>query len=88
MDKAYPSKTPMVIRSLGLKTDPFRSQDEGEEILGPHVPYLSTIGALMYLVNNTQPNIAFIVNIIARHNAALTKRHWIGPQICEWHKRS
>ena len=58
MDKAYPSKTPMVVRSLGLNTDPFRPQDEGEEILGPHAPYLSAIGSLMYLANSTRPNIA------------------------------
>jgi len=29
MDKVYPSKTPIFIRSLGLNTDPFRPQDEG-----------------------------------------------------------
>jgi len=45
MDKAYPSKIPMVVQSLGLNTDPFKPQDEGEEILGPHVSYLSVIGA-------------------------------------------
>jgi hypothetical protein len=65
MDKSYPSKTPMVGRSLELKTDQFRPQDEGEEILGPHYPYLSAIGALMYLVNCTRPDIAFVVNLLA-----------------------
>jgi len=78
MDKAYPSKTPMVVWSLGLNTDPFRPQDEGEEILGPHVPYLSVVGALMYLANSIRPDIAFAVNLLARHSAAPTKRHWIG----------
>ena len=78
MDKSYPSKTPMVVRSLELKTDQFRPRDEGEEILGPHYPYLSAIGALMYLANCTRPDIAFAVNLLARHSAAPTKRHWTG----------
>jgi hypothetical protein len=54
MDKAYPFKTPMVVRSLEIKTDPFRPPDEGEETLGPQVPYLSAIEALMYLANSTR----------------------------------
>jgi hypothetical protein len=34
MDKAYPVKTPMVVRSLDMSKDPFLLKDEGEEILG------------------------------------------------------
>ena len=78
MDKSYLSKTPMVVRSLELKTDQFRPQDEGEEILGSHYPYLSAIGALMYLANCTGPDIAFAVNLLARHSVAPTKHHWTG----------
>ena len=78
MDKSYPSKTPKVVRSLELKTDQFRPRDEGEEITGPHYPYLSAIGALMHLANCTWPDIAFVVNFLARHSAAPTKRHWTG----------
>jgi len=73
MDKSYPSKTPMIVRSLEMETDQFRPQDEGDEILGPHVPYLSAVGVLMYLANCTRPNIAFVVNLLARHSAAPTK---------------
>jgi len=78
MDKAYSSKTPMVVRSLGLNTNPFRPQDEGGGILGPHVPYLSVVVSLMYLANSTIPDIAFAVNLLGRHSATPTKRHWIG----------
>jgi len=53
MNKSYPSKTPMVVRSLDMKKDQFRPRDDGEELLGPEVPYLSAIGALMYLANST-----------------------------------
>ena len=49
MDKAYPLSTPMVVRSLEPYKDPFRPKEPDEEILGPEVPYLNAIGALMYL---------------------------------------
>jgi hypothetical protein len=58
MDKSYPSKTPMVVRSLDVEKDPFRPRDDGEELLGPEVPYLSAIGALMFLANCTRPGLA------------------------------
>jgi hypothetical protein len=76
MDKAHPTKTPMVVRSLDLNKDPFRPRDKGEGILGPEVPYLSAIEALMYLANSTRPDIAFAVNLLAKHSAIPTKRHW------------
>ena len=78
MDKSYPVKAPMVVRSIDLEKDVFRPRDEGEEILGSEFPYLSLIGALMYLANSTRPDIAFAVNLHARHSAAPTKRHWVG----------
>ena len=75
MDKSYLAKTPMVVRSLDIEKDPFRLREEGEEILGPKIPYLSAIGALMYLANSTRPDIAFAVNLLARYSATPTKRH-------------
>jgi len=68
----------MVVCSLDMKKDQFRPRDDGEELLGPEVPYLSAIGALMYLANSTWPDNAFAVNLLARHSAAPTKRHWTG----------
>ena len=32
----------------------------------------------MYLANSTRPDIAFAVNMLVRHSAAPTKRHWVG----------
>ncbi|XP_074283932.1 secreted RxLR effector protein 161-like [Silene latifolia] len=32
----------------------------------------------MYLANNTRPDIAFSVNLLARHSATPTRRHWNG----------
>jgi hypothetical protein len=34
MDKAYPLRTLMIIRTLEKGIDPFRPKQEGEEILG------------------------------------------------------
>jgi hypothetical protein len=76
MDKAYSARTPMVVRALEKDTDPFRSKEEGEEVLGQEYTYLSAIGALMYLANNTRPDIAFSVNCLARHSVAPTMCHW------------
>ena len=78
MDEAHPLSTPMVVRSLDANKDPFRPQEKNEEILGPEVPYLSAIGALMYLANATRPDIAFSVNLLARYNSSPTRRHWNG----------
>jgi hypothetical protein len=78
MDNAHPLSTPMVVRSLDVKNDPFRPPEEDEEILGPEVPYLSAIGALMYLANCTRPDISFAVNLLARYSSTPIKRHWNG----------
>ena len=80
MDKAHPLSSPMVVRSLDVKKDSFRPCEKGEELLGPEVPYLSAICALMYLANCTRPDIAFSVNLLARYSSAPTRRHWKGIQ--------
>ena len=78
MDKAYPLSTPMVFRSLDIKKDPYRPKEDDENVLGPEVPYLSAIGALLYLAQCTRPDIAFSVNLLARYSSEPTKRHWNG----------
>jgi hypothetical protein len=47
-------------------------------VLGSEYPYLSAIGALMYLANSTTPDTAFVVNLLVRYSAAPTMRHWNG----------
>jgi hypothetical protein len=47
-------------------------------VLGQEYLYLNAIGALMYLTNNTRPDIAFTVNYLTRHSVAPTMRHWNG----------
>ena len=50
-DKAKPSSTPMVVRTVDAKRDPFHLKKDEEKILEPEVPYLSAIGALFYLAS-------------------------------------
>ena len=78
MDKAHPLNFPMVVRSLEVDKDPFRPKEENEKLLGPEVPYLSAIGALMYLANCARLDIAFSMNLLARYSLAPTLRHWNG----------
>ena len=50
MDKAHPLNSPMIVRSLDVKKYHFFfPKEENEALLGPEVPYLSAIGALLYL---------------------------------------
>ena len=53
MDKSYPLSASMIVRSLDVKGGSFHPQEGNDKIFGPKVPYLSVIGALMYLANNT-----------------------------------
>ncbi|KAK9079311.1 hypothetical protein SSX86_000982 [Deinandra increscens subsp. villosa] len=78
MEKSHPLSTPMVVRSLDIEKDPFRPPNNEEEILGPEVPYLSAIGALMFLASHTRPDISFSLNLLARYSSCPTRRHWNG----------
>ena len=54
MDKAHPLCTPMVMRSLEINKDHFRPKENDEDLVGPKVLYLSSVGALMYLAGHTR----------------------------------
>lgn len=74
--KANPLSTPMVVRSLNIENDQFHPYEDNEEVLDLEVPYLSAIGALMYLANCTRPDIVFATNLLARYSSAPTWRYW------------
>jgi hypothetical protein len=78
MDKAYPQRTLMIVRALEKDKDPFMLKQEGEDVLGAEYPYLSAIGALMYLANNIRPVIVFVVNCLARHSTSPIMHYWNG----------
>ena len=50
-DKTYPLSSPMLVQPLDMKNDSFRPHEKDKILLSPKIPYLSVIGALMYLVN-------------------------------------
>ncbi|KAM1090300.1 hypothetical protein ACFX19_018156 [Malus domestica] len=66
----------MIVRYLDIKKDPFRPKEDDELVLGQEVPYLSAIGALLYLAQCNRPDIVFSVNLIARYISVPTIRHW------------
>jgi hypothetical protein len=68
-------KSPMDLRSLDTNKDIFRKREEIEPLLGSDKPYLSAIGALMFLASQTHPDIAFAVSLLARHSSQPTIRH-------------
>ena len=78
MDKAHPLSSPMIVRSLDAKKDPFRPKNKNQALLGPEVPYLSAICVLLYLEQCTRPDIAFSINLLARFSCVPTRRHWNG----------
>ena len=65
----------MIVRSLDPENDPLRPKDDDKDVLETEVPYLSTIGALLYLAQCTRPNISFTMNLLARYSSAPTRRH-------------
>ena len=68
----------MVVCPLDVKKNSFCPCENGENLLSPEVPYLSVIGALMYLANCTHQDITFSINLLARYSSISTQRHWNG----------
>ncbi|KAJ9562984.1 hypothetical protein OSB04_008144 [Centaurea solstitialis] len=48
MDKSHPLSTLMVVMLFDVENEHFRPPTDDEDIIGPEVPYLSAIGALMF----------------------------------------
>ena len=65
----------MIVRSFDAKKYHFHQKEENEALLSSEVPYLSEIGALLYLAQCTRPDNAFSVNLLARFSFAPTRRH-------------
>ena len=56
--------------------DPFYPKEDNKELFCPEVPYFNVVGTFIYLTNYTQPDIAFLVNLLVRYNSTPSKRHW------------
>jgi hypothetical protein len=72
MDNAHLLNSPIVVRLLDVKNDLFRTKKDDEETLDLEIPYLSAIGAQIYLTNCIRLDIAFLVNLLARYSFAPT----------------
>ena len=71
MDNSYPLINPIVVRQLDAEKDQlWPCKTKHEKLLGPEVPYLSSIGAHMYLPNNTKPDISFVVNLLPKYSSS------------------
>ena len=76
MDKAHSLSFQMLFDHLMWKKTYFVLAKKDEELLGLEVPYLSVIGALMYLINCTHSDIVFSINLLVRYSSTPTRRHW------------
>ncbi|KAL9262813.1 Copia protein-like protein [Drosera capensis] len=81
MDKDHPLSTPLVIRSLNVNKDPFRSKEDNEDLLGPEMSYLSASGALIYLTNCIRPRHCFLDQLIGKpdEREAVQSPFWTKP---------
>ncbi|XP_070039516.1 uncharacterized protein [Nicotiana tomentosiformis] len=77
----------MVVQSLEVNKDLSRTPEEDEELFGPEVPYLSAIGALMYLANATRHDIEFSVNLLARYRDCRHLREEVATLLKNGHLR-
>ena len=68
----------MIVQPLYAEKDPFQPLGEDEEILGPEVPYLNVIRALIYLMNYARLDLAFTVNLLVRYSFTLIKKKTLG----------
>jgi tellurite resistance protein len=77
MDTCNVMWTPVEVRG---DREQYGEREEGEAALDGSLPYFTVIGELMWLANRTRPDIAFAVNVLARHTSNPCMRHWRGAQ--------
>ena len=80
MDKSHSLSYLMIVHSLEVKNKLLCPKEDNEELLGLEVPYYNVIGVPMNLANYTQPNIAFLVNLLVKllvkYSSTPPQRHW------------
>ena len=70
MNQCKPSRTPA---DLNLK---LQTAQNGDEEVDQRI-YRSLVGSLLYLAQQTRPDMMFTVNILSRHMNAPTNQHWM-----------
>src|SRR4051794_13012867 len=74
MSDCYPVSTPM---DPGLHLDTSMAATTPEDISHmKNIPYLSAVGAIMYLAVTTRPDIAYAAGVLARFNSNPGVAHW------------
>jgi hypothetical protein len=74
MSDSHPVSTPM---DPGLRLDKSQGASSPDDMAYMEsVPYLSAVGALMYLAVTTRPDIAYAVGVLARFSANPGVVHW------------
>jgi hypothetical protein len=66
-------------KALGTPMEPklmLAASKEGDELLGPKVPYRAIVGSLLYVATWGRPDIAFAVTQLARFQTAPAIKHW------------
>ena len=76
MDKSHSLSSLMIVYSLEVKNKLLCPKEDNEELLGLEVPYYNVIGVPMNLANYTQPDIAFLVNLLVKYSSTPPQRHW------------
>jgi len=75
MADCKPISTPM---EPGLRLSHTQSPQNAQEAnIMRQTPYLSAVGALMYLATTTRPDIAYTVGVLARFNSNPGWTHWL-----------
>ena len=72
MSDCKPISTPMDLSIFDSTHD--------TEPIDEHTPYANVIGKLLYLSNQTRPDITFAVNFLARFMSKPAKKHWVAAK--------
>ena len=73
MENCNTAKTPTASIRLTASTEPM-SHEESEEM--KNIPYRNLVGALLYAMLSTRPDIAFAVIQVAKFSSAPSRVHW------------
>jgi transposase InsO family protein len=74
MDQSHPVSTPMATGSTMTAADCPNTPDQIEEMR--HVPFQSAVGALMYAMTATRPDIAYTVSRLSKFTNNYGPSHW------------
>ncbi|XP_043471732.1 secreted RxLR effector protein 161-like [Leptopilina heterotoma] len=78
MKESKPMKTPLDGNNKLSIEDALKTNEEINEMR--NVPYQSLIGALIYLVVSTRPDIAYTISVLSQFNVNPGRMHWVAAK--------